>query len=99
MIPRKQQLLKYSEWEQNGNWHCNDVSDVASVRSRWWVPARMLGITPAEFVQLLIEKFKPDNIKYSQEADVLIYSWSKQADCRKFKNWLNAEVRKRQYII
>lgn len=44
---------------------CNDVSDLAGISGYWWVPARMLGISPASFVQLLIEKFQPDKIKFT----------------------------------
>jgi hypothetical protein len=59
----------------------------------------MLNISPAEYVQLLIERFHPDRIKYFEDRDVLIYSWKRLDDCRKFKNWLNAEARKRNFII
>ena len=96
---RPKQLLKYVEWGETGAWYCNDTSDLCSVRALWWTPARMLNISPAEYVQLLIERFHPDKIKYSEEHDVLIYSWRKQADMRAFKNWLNAEARKRNYIV
>lgn len=96
---RPAKLLRYSEWGEPGSWQCNDVSDLCSVRALWWAPARMLNISPAEYAKLLIEKFHPDSIKYFQETDVLCYSWKKQADMRVFKNWLNAEARKRNYII
>jgi len=93
-------LLKYVEWQGvNGDWYCNDTSDLSSVRSLWWTPARMMNISPAEYVELLIKNFKPDNILYFQEANVLIYSWRSQAAMRKFKNWLNAQARKYNYIV
>ena len=94
------QLLKYVEWQGAGDmWYCNDTSDLTSIRSKWWVPARMLNLSPADFVKMLIEKFKPDNIWYSKEHDVLGYSWENINDMRKYKNWLNAEARKRSFII
>ena len=98
-MQRPAKLLRYSEWGEAGAWSCNDVSDLCSVRALWWVPARMLNISPAEYVQLLIERFHPDKIKYSEEYDVLMFSWKRIDDMRKFKNWLNAEARKRNYII
>lgn len=99
-MSRPAKLLKYVEWQDaSGNWLCNDTSDLCSPRALWWTPARMLGISPAEYVKLLIEKFHPDRIKYNQEANVLIYSWKNISDQRKFKNWLNAEARKHNYII
>ena len=96
----KAQLLKYTEWQGgSGRWYCNDVSDLASPRAKWWAPARMMNISPAEYVQWLIDNFKPDTIIYYQEQDVLVYSWKKQTDMRVFKNKLNALARKYNYII
>jgi hypothetical protein len=93
-------LLRYEPWDDgNGNFHVNDCTDLKSIRGLWWVPARMLGISPAEYVELLIVRFKVDKIKYLQEADVLIYSWNSLQKARDFKNWLNQEARKRQYVI
>ena len=93
-------LLRYEPWDDGfGNYHTNDCTDLASMRGLWWIPARMLGITPAEYVQLLIERFKADRIKYYQDADVLVYSWRSLQKARDFKNWLNAEARKRNFKI
>lgn len=98
-MSRPVKLLRYEEWGAKGAWYCNDTSDLCSIRAKWWAPARMLNISPAEYVQLLIEKFHPDRISYHQERDVLVYSWKNINDCRKFKNWLNAEARKAKFII
>ena len=97
---RPKKLLHYEEWQgSSGLWYCNDTSDLCSARSYWWAPARMLNISPVEFVQLLINQFHPDKISYNPEADVLIYGWNKIADERVFKNWINAQARKYQFII
>ena len=94
------QLLKYTEWQgANGNWYCNDVSDLSSVRSLWWAPARMLNLSPADYVKWLVENFHPDQVLYNQERDVLIYSWKKIADMRVFKNKINALARQYKFII
>ena len=96
----KPALLKYTEWQSaSGLWYCNDTSDLASPRSLWWAPARMMNISPAEYVQWLIDNFHPDYIVYNQEKDVLVYAWRKIADMRLFKNKLNALARKYNYII
>lgn len=93
-------LLRYEPWDDGfGNYHVNDCTDLSSIRGLWWVPARMLGISPAEYVELLITRFKVDKIKYIQEADVLIYSWNSLQKARDFKNWLNKEARKRNFVI
>lgn len=92
-------LMKYTEWQGARNWYCGDTSDPKSIGAKWWAPARMLNISPAEFVQLLIDKFHPDFIQYNEERDVLVYSWRKQADMRLFKNWLNAQARKHNFNV
>ncbi len=92
-------ILHYQEWQTPlGDWMCNDVSDLAGISGYWWVPARMLGISPAAFVQLLIEKFQPDKIKFT--GNVLMYSWSNRNynKCHSFVLWLNKESRDRKYI-
>lgn len=94
-------LLRYEEWQSpSGAWYCNDTSEIGrSQAGLWWAPARLLDLSLDEYVNLLITKFKPDNIFYNQEKNVLIYSWKRQADMRKFKNWLNAEARKKNFIV
>ena len=93
-------LLRYEPWDDGcGNYAVNDCTDLKSIRGLWWVPARMLNISPADFVKLLVERFKVDKIKYFQEEDVLIYSWSSLQRARDFKNWLNAEARKRNFML
>ena len=70
-------ILHYQEWQSpTGYWHCNDVSDLAGISGYWWVPARMLGITPADFVALLVEKYQPDQISFNGKT--LLYSWKKE---------------------
>ena len=94
-------LMKYSEWQSpSGVWYCNDTSEIGkSQAGLWWAPARLLDLSLDEYVNLLITKFKPDNISYNQEKNVLVYSWKKQSDMRKFKNWINAEARKKNFIV
>lgn len=93
-------LLKYVEWTDGiGNWYCNDTSNLSGIAGLWWVPARMLGLSPADYVQLLIEEFKPDEVKYFEDNDVLIYSWKSQVAMRSFKNFINAEARKRNFKV
>lgn len=92
-------ILKYIEWQSaSGNWYCNDVSDLAGVSGQWWVPARMLQIEPYEFVKLLIEKYKPDNIGFNGKT--LIYSWKTEnySKMHAFVLWLNKEARNRQFF-
>lgn len=93
-------LLRYSEWQSaSGNWHCNDVEDLGHGSGYWWHPARMLGMTPAAYVKMVIEDFKPDEIRHSQDCSYVGWSWQSQAQMKKFKNWINAEARKRNFMV
>lgn len=92
-------LMRYEEWKGAIGWYCNDTSDFKSIGSKWWAPARMLNISPAEYVKLLVEQFHPDSIMYNEERDVLVYWWRKQEDMRRFKNWLNAQARKYKFYV
>lgn len=92
-------LLHYDEWGDCTGWTCNDTSDLCSQRGLWWIPARMLHISPVEYVEMLITRFKPDRIKYFPDTNVLVYSWRNQSDMRRFKNFINAEARRRGYKL
>ena len=91
-------ILKYSSWQSpSGYWYCNDVSDLSGISGYWWVPARMLGITPADFVALLIEKYQPDNISF--DGKTLLYSWKEEnySKMNSFLLWINREARNRKF--
>ena len=93
-------LYKETEWQTaTGRWMCNDTTDLSANGGKWWVPARMLQISLVDYVKLLIEKFQVDYIRYIQDADVLIFWWKSQAAMRKYKNWINAEARKRNFYV
>ena len=93
-------LYKASEWESYGNWFCNDVEEIGtSIAGKWWVPARILGITLTDYVKMLIDDFKVDKISYDKEANVLVFYWKSQAAMRKFKNYINKVARDKRYYI
>lgn len=86
--------IKLSEWQdESGYWHAADVSAVGQGSNRWWLIPRALGLAPAAFVELLVTKYKPDRIKYFQDADVLTYSWKSIVAMRTFKNSMNKMLR------
>ena len=43
-------LLKYKEWETPYGWHTGDTTDLANGSNFWWYPARMLEISPSDYV-------------------------------------------------
>ena len=92
-------LYKMSEWESETGWHCNDVEDLGNGSGYWWLPARMLGITPAEYLKWVIDNYKPDRIVHSEDCSFVGWSWKVQAKERKFKNDINALARKHNFVI
>ena len=96
----KPHLYKCTEWEGGGLWFCADTSDLVHDSSNWYVPCRVLGVSPAEFVRLLKEKYNCDIIKWTaEEPCMLFYCWSNQSDMRKFKNDVNKAARDRHFLI
>lgn len=92
-------ILKYSEWESESGWHCNDLEDLAHGSAKWWLPARMMNLTPAAYLEWVIKNYKPDTIKYSDDCSLVYWSWKSQVAMRKFKNDMNAMARKSGYMI
>ena len=93
-------IYRMNEWySPAGYWYCNCVDDLAGSAGLWYTPARILGISPAAFVKLLVDNYKPDKITYNAEKNVLIYAWKSQSQMRKFKNAINAAARKVNYQI
>ena len=87
--------IKLTEWQEaDKSWHAADISAVGQGSSCWWLVPRALKMPLEDYVQLLVTKYKPDKIKYFPDADVLTYSWKSQAAMRKFKNEINAMLRK-----
>ena len=91
--------LEYSDWQSgSGEWNCNDVKDLAGISGYWWIPARMMDMTPAEFVKWLVENYHPDKISFNGKT--LLYSWSKEhySKCHKFVLDINSIARKKNFI-
>ena len=99
----KPHLYKAVEWQMDGMWYCADTSDLVHDSSAWHIPCRILGISPAEFVRQLKEIYHCDDITWypnsSNGRGLLLYCWTKQADMRKFKNYLNKIARDKNFFI
>lgn len=90
-------VYKAQEWQSpTGYWYCNDTSNLAAGSGEWWIPARILGMSPADFIEFLVREFKPDHLKFN---DILIYSWKDLNACRKYKNFINRKAREVNFQI
>ena len=92
-------LYKLSEWEICGSWYCGDVEELGKGSNYWWLPARMLGMTPADYIKWVIDNFKPDNVRHSEDCSYVGWSWKSQTEVRKFKNQMNALARKHSFMV
>ena len=93
-------LYKMVEWQDGaGNFHCNDTSDLAGIAGYWWVPARMLDLTPAEFVEWLITNYHPDFTSFN--GVTFLYWWKPEnyGLMHKYLLYINAEARKRKFYV
>lgn len=92
-------IYNVSEWETVRGFHCGDVSDLAHNSNAWWIPCRILGITPEDYVKMLIEQFKVDYLRYSIKDNILFFSWNNQTDMRKYKNFINKISKEKKAYI
>ena len=93
-------VYKMTEFQgSSGMWYCNDMSNLAGGSGAWYNAARAWGLSPAAFIEMLIKDFHPDNISYSLDKNVLVYSWKSQVSMRAFKNRTNADARKHNFQI
>ena len=93
-------LYEASIWQGGSNlWYVNDVKDLAGISGKWWVPCRIIGISPADYTRLLIEEFKVSKISFNEEKNFLYFAWEKEADARRYKNWINQMARKANFRI
>ena len=93
-------LLRYEEWQGiSGDWYCNDTSNLSQGSGYWWLPARMMKLSPAQYIQWVIDNFHPDAISHSKDCSYVGFSWKNQNEMRKFKNKINALARQENFMI
>ena len=67
----------------------------------WWIPAYLLGKTPSEDVEWLIENYKPDYIYFNRKKGFFSYSWAKEnyASAHKFLLYINRIARNKNFVV
>ena len=93
-------LYKVSEWKSpTGKWYCNDLQDLAGISGKWWVPARMLGISLTDYIVALKTSFNATIVEYHKSTDVLIFYWDNYADLHKYALWINEKAKKANFMV
>lgn len=83
-------VFKLNEWAgAGGRYHC------AQLGTQWWAIARVLGISPAELINVLVKDYKARIDYYSEEKDLLLFSWAEKdySIFHKFTLWVNRVAR------
>lgn len=92
-------ILKLDVWENCDKWLCGDTSALAAGSNTWWYIPYLLGLTPVDYVQMLISDFHAIDLRYEVKYDVLIYYFRTYADVCKFKNFINKKAREKNFYI
>ena len=93
-------LWQCSEWQgASGVWYCNCLQSLTTNASCWYAPARILGISPAEFIKLIIGKYGADHVKYFPDSCFFSFGWTDQLKMRIFKNEINRVARTKNFQI
>ena len=86
-------ILKIAEWEAISKRYY--VSD----GGKWWIPARMLGLSLEDFILKLKNEYNASKFAYCLETDCLVFSWDNYEEAHKWVLYINREARKRNFMI
>ena len=92
-------ILKMVEWEDYDGVHCADTSDLGKGSAIWYLPARMMNMKPAEYLNWVIKNYNPDIIKHSKDCSTVWFVWKDQTTMRIYKNYINKIAREKSYLI
>lgn len=96
-------LYQMKEWQTvTGKWHAGFIDTFAGDAAAWYQPARILNISPADYLSLVINEYKPDHIwVLGKDGDnpSFIFSWDSQSAMRRYKNFINRKAREINYQV
>lgn len=93
-------LYKCEEWQgSSGIWYCEHTSTFPKNVVKWVVPARILGLTSADFLRYLINEYQPDVVYHNEDCSFVSWGWRNQAKMRKYKNHINRISREKNFKI
>ena len=93
-------LYQMSEWQgATGYWYCNNVDNLGAGSGVWYLPARMMGLTPANYLKWIINEFHPDKVYASEDGGFVGFCWASQSNMRAFKNKINQIARQTRFMI
>lgn len=96
---------KAETWMNGGKWHCADCRDLKNGSSDWYIPCRLLNMSPKEFAEMLIVDFDAEvNLTYHQIYNqetkefsngkrLLLFEFDSQEKAEKYKAFINKKAR------
>ena len=91
-------LYRLEEWEDRGKYYRNYTKE-GKKGGLWFHPARILGISADKYIEWVIKNYNAEVYYHNDDCSLVFIRWNKQSDMRKFKNYINAQARKKNYII
>lgn len=92
-------VYKATEWQSGlSTWYVADVQELGTSSGYWWIPLKILGLNPVDFVKLLKNDFNIKHASYSKEYNMLTFSFGSLEDARRYKNYINRKAREKNFI-
>ena len=86
-------IYKAEEWQSaSGRWHCTDPNLITR-GDQWLIPAKIINMPIADFLVFVKQEFNA-RVNIREDGGFAYFDWDKQADMRKYKNWINDKARK-----
>ena len=86
-------IIQLKEWQSGDKWRAAYTDKFLPHVNNSVLIARALNMPYDEYVKMVIEKYKPDDIQYIKDKGVTLFSWKSQVNMRRFKNDINKMLR------
>lgn len=88
-------------WQSANNiWEVNDVASCGyGTAGKWYTQARILNLSPVEFVKVLDEKYHAVGFRYVEKTDYLAFHFTNEEDAKKYSKTLNSTAKKRGITV
>lgn len=91
-------VLQYKYWNNGGSlYYVGDVDLVGKPYPKWHYPARLLGLSPVEFIALLQTSFNAVIIGFN--GSLLQYAFKSETDADKFCKYINTKAKSVSFIV
>ncbi len=99
-------IYKATMWKDScfEEWSCGDTSwtdDKGSKCGCWWVPCRILQMSPVEYLKIMIKEYHiviKQYHKYEDGYQLIRWVFTTEQDARNYKNFINKKARERKFL-